>query len=146
MQRKNGFTLIEMMIVVSIVSILAAIAIPAYSDYIRRSKISEAVAELSSMKLKMEQYFQDKRTYTDSCTANTVAPLPAATKEFTFACPTRTDTTYVVTATGNPGTIMAGFTYTINQAGVKQTLALPTGWPGAGNTTTCWITKKGDLC
>ncbi len=56
MQRPNGFTLIELMIVVAIIGILAAIAIPAYSDYIVRSKVSEAVASLSACKTSVSEY------------------------------------------------------------------------------------------
>ena len=57
MPRSRGFTLIELMIAVAIVAILAAIAIPSYSEYIRRSRITEAISALSGMRVKMEQFF-----------------------------------------------------------------------------------------
>ena len=49
MKRVKGFTLVELMIAVVVVSILAAIALPAYSNYVKRGKISEATANLGSL-------------------------------------------------------------------------------------------------
>lgn len=140
MHRQTGFTLIEVMVVVVIIAILSAIAVPQYSDYVTRSKITEAVAGLSDMRVRMEQYFQDNRTYVGACAAGTVAPLPTALN-FTFACPALSATAYTVTATGAGS--MAGFTYSVNQANVRATSSVPSGW---ATSATCWVTKKDGSC
>ncbi|RFO97563.1 prepilin-type cleavage/methylation domain-containing protein [Rhodoferax lacus] len=139
--RQVGFTLIEVMVTVAIIGILSAIAIPAYTDYILRGRITESVANLSDMRVKMEQFFQDNRTYVGACANGTVAPLPTATALFTFTCPTLTASAYTVTATGAGS--MSGFVFTIDQSNVRATTGVPTGWT---TSTTCWVVKKDGSC
>jgi type IV pilus assembly protein PilA len=55
---QKGFTLIELMIVVAIIGILAAIAIPAYSDYTERAKVSELVTMASACKASVTEFYQ----------------------------------------------------------------------------------------
>ena len=60
---QKGFTLIELMIVVAIIGILAAIAIPAYSDYTKRAKVTELVTAASACKASVSEYFQAQQAY-----------------------------------------------------------------------------------
>jgi type IV pilus assembly protein PilE len=142
MNQHKGFTLIEIMIVVAIIGILMAIAIPAYGNYVKRAKITEAVGALSEMRVKLEQYFQDNRTYVGACGTTGVAALPASSKSFDFACPSAslTATGYVVTATGKASANMDGFSYTINQANVRASTITASGW---NSNAACWVLGPG---
>ncbi|WP_194722884.1 type IV pilin protein [Noviherbaspirillum malthae] len=136
--RQSGITLIELMVAVAIVGILGAIALPAYRDYVTRGRIPQATNNLSTLRVQLEQYFQDNRTYVGACANNTVAPLPAS-DDFVYTCPTLTATTFIAQAAGR-GT-MSDFTYRINESNARSTTAAPSGW---GTTPAdCWITKKG---
>lgn len=142
MKFAKGFTLVELMIVVVIVAILSAVAFPAYNDYVIRGKIPDATSNLAATRVKMEQFFQDNRSYGTGPGA-CGATLPTSTY-FTYSC-TGTGTpltTYTITATGS-GT-MNGFTYTITETNTKATPAAPAGW--TPTSTTCWITGKGGKC
>lgn len=143
----RGFTLIELMIVVAIISILVAIAIPNYNDYVTRSKITEAVGTLSDLRVRMEQYFQDNRFYNADGSAGDAtcgSVTQAATANFTFACATaNSGQTYLWSATGTGS--MTGFTYTVNQTNTRTTtIAAGAAWPAVAQN--CWVTSKGGGC
>jgi type IV pilus assembly protein PilE len=134
MKTNNGFTLVELLVVVAIIGILAAVGFPAYNDYTTRGKIAEATSALSDGRIKMEQFFLDNRFYTGG-------PAPAATANFTYAVSGASTTAYTITATGTGG--MSQYAYTINQANAK-TSTVPTAWlpSGTTNPVACWVTKK----
>ncbi|HMT79345.1 MAG TPA: type IV pilin protein [Azonexus sp.] len=140
----RGFTLIEIMIVVAIIAILVTVALPSYQDYVLRSRNVEGTNELSAMRSRMEQYFQDRRTYQTTTDGSFSPPCLQSTTAgtYTVACTAAdlTDTAYKVTATGSGPT--AAFIFTINERGTKATES--TLW---GHTsTTCWLMQRSDGC
>lgn len=134
MKQQNGFTLVELMIVVVIVAILASVAFPAYQDYVVRGKLAEATSYLADARVKMEQYFQDNRTYdAGGCPAS----VATSSDYFTYTCTNLGTDTYLITATGKSD--LSAYSFSVNQDNVKSTTSP---W---GNGA-CWITTKGGAC
>jgi type IV pilus assembly protein PilA len=80
MKKQHGFTLIELMIVVAIIGILAAIAIPAYQDYIARSQAAEGVELLGGAKVPMAEYYADKGQWPTSASLNSATDSPVGNR------------------------------------------------------------------
>lgn len=130
---QHGFTLIELMVVVAIIGFLAAIAIPAYTDYVTKGKVAEATSTLGDLKVKMEQYYQDNRTYVGA----PCAPANGA-KYFSYSCDVQTATAFSLVADGVNE--MAGFQYTVDQDNAKTSAYV------GGSSGGCWLTSKGASC
>jgi type IV pilus assembly protein PilE len=132
---QKGFTLIELMIVVLIIGVLAKIAMPSYVDYVKRGKAAEATSTLADLRVKMEQYYQDNRTYV----GGTCAPASGA-KYFTYSCTAQTATAYTLQAAGNASENMGNFNFTVDESNAKTST-----FDGTSGGT-CWLTNKGATC
>jgi type IV pilus assembly protein PilE len=146
MEQQRGFTIIELMIAVAIIAILAAVALPAYNDYVQRSKLVEAFTGLADFRVRMEQFYQDNRRY-DGAGLNGCGSAAPNSKFFTFACApgAAPAQTYTITATGVANQGLTNFVYTLNEANVRATTTLGTGWTGAPNPA-CWVRRKDGSC
>ena len=146
------------MIVVAIIGILAAIAVPTYNEYVLRGRLSAMRNVLTDVRAKMELYYQDNRTYVgttsstpciagmtyyySSATSGTVSSSSSA--DFTLTC-TTASTSFTLTATGSSG-LVSGFTYTINQQDTKTTTTTAGSQWGGKSWSSCWAFKKSDAC
>jgi type IV pilus assembly protein PilE len=134
----RGFTLIELMVTVAIIGILLSVAIPLYTGYTTRARLSEAFSALGGAQPAAEQFWSNNRTYAGFAAAT---GFPANTANFTYTLTNATTSSYTLTATGAGKT--SGFVYTIDQNGNRATTASPAGW---GTSTSCWVDHTGGTC
>ena len=138
-----GFTLAELLVTLAVLAILAAIALPPYTDHLRRARIVEATTRLADYRVQQEQYFLDNRRYDDGAGECGHAPGPRAPSDvFALAC-TATASTYEVVAAGIAGRGMEGFVYTIDHANARATPSVPPGWTASDR---CWVTRRDGSC
>ena len=125
---KRGFTLIELMIALVIVAILAAVALPAYNDQLRKSVRAQAQAFLNDAASRQQQYLAEKRNYAGSVPALGVTAPASVSSAFVVA---------VAAAAGPPPTFLITATASGEQA--KDACAVMT-IDSAGNRTpaSCW--------
>lgn len=131
-----GFTLVELMIAVAIVGIISTFAIPSYSNYMIRSRLTEAPPQLLTASAKMERTYLDNRAYT--------CPGAVTDTRFTVTC-TGDATSFTLTASNlsSAGLGSAGdYKFTLNQLGVRGTTA----FPSTTGSTTCWLADKNGSC
>lgn len=143
----SGFTVLEVMIAVAIVAILAGIALPSYFQYLARSRIVAATSSLSDFRVKMEQFFQDNRSYAKAG-GDCGVDNPPASQYFELMCDGASVNGYQVTANGKGNMSPFRYQLTVN-AGVvgRSTLAVdtPSGWhyPTPNN---CWAIRPDGSC
>lgn len=107
---QKGFTLIELMIVVAIIGILAAIALPAYQDYTARAQMSEALILADGQKGAVTEYYADKGVFPDSNdSAGIAAPGDISGK---YVAQVAVRTSGVITASMKASQVAAGITST----------------------------------
>jgi len=108
---QKGFTLIELMIVVAIIGILAAVAIPAYSNYTKKAKFTEIVSGTSAMKIAVEDCLNDNTGTVTMCNSG-VSAVPAAIGTFGKFGLSMSVTNSTISAQGNAQVDSATYTLT----------------------------------
>lgn len=126
-QMQKGFTLIELMIVVAIIGILAAVALPAYQDYTIKAKVANAVSSVGSLKTAVALCAQEAGGVLTSCDTTTAAaptniPVFTATKEVASA--SVADGVITMTFATNIGTGVDGLAVTFTPSSVADQTSL----------------------
>ena len=133
MKRSKGFTLIEMMIVVVIVVILAAVALPGYQDHVRKTRRTQAKADLMEIAQILEREFTVRRSYADFDISTFNQSPRTGTKYYDITLNPQTATTYTIVATpaGGQAADSKCLILTLNQLGAKTA-------SGSLGTAGCW--------
>ena len=141
--KHSGFTLIELMVTVAIVSLLAAVAFPSYQEQVRKGKRAEGKARLSQAAQLLERSYSDNNTYVVAAGFPTLFGLTAATTVYSGSN-NETNSPYVVTIAATAST----YTLTATPAGAQVgdtkcgNLSLTNtglkGITGTGAVTDCW--------
>jgi len=165
MQHTKGFTLIELMVTVAVIAILAAIALPAYNDYVLRAKFAEATGNLADLRVKMEQYYADNRRYSTTAGGGVCGipgapdgntPTAADQRYFTYRCASTNpagnpagDQAFTLFADGVATQSLGGLHFTVDQSNTKTTVvdggsAMASN--GYASNAGCWLRKKPSSC
>ena len=95
----HGFTLVELLIVMAIVGILAAVAYPSYAAYVLKSRRSDGLTALSQNQVILERCYAQNLSYNGACAALPAFPLASPKGYYSVALSNNTATTYTLTAT-----------------------------------------------
>ncbi len=130
---QQGFTLIELMIVVAIIGILAAVAIPAYQDYVTKAKVSKVAAAVESVKLAVAQFAQESGGVLSSGGVGLLPATPWASLGLPNNSAPTTTTEVDGIQVGTAGTIVANIPATL--IGTACNISFT---PTVGSTALTW--------
>lgn len=108
MRNVRGFTLIELMIVVAIVAIIAAIAIPSYTEQVRKGRRADAARVVGQLQLDLERWRAECPSYANSACVSGVYPQPPFSEYYTTTITAASPTAYTITSSPKAGTAQAG--------------------------------------
>lgn len=130
-----GFTLIELLIAVTIIGVLAAIAVPAYNQYVRRAQRVDATAALLRIQSAQERFYLNNNSYADS--AEDLGITETENGYYTLAIDSETPTTsYTATATATGGQLADTDcqVFTVTEQGTRTSVDAD----GADSSAVCW--------
>ena len=147
--RMAGFSLIEIMVTVSLVAVLARFAIPTYQSYVLRGKVSQAFSQLSAWSIGMQQVYQDNRSYSGggatTCLSSGAGAAPTLnTGDFAYSCSNMSASTFTLSATGKSGTSVYNYVYTLDNTGARTT-STPSG-AAFPSSASCWVASSNGGC
>ncbi|WP_434358412.1 pilin [Parasalinivibrio latis] len=124
MKKQQGFSLIELMIVVAVIGVLSAIAIPAYQDYVKKSEAAAGLATLRSLQTNIDLYQQEKGSFPAA-----VTDVGGNTDMTNLG-----SITLAATASGGTATFAFNANTSINTKTIVYTKSNSNGWSCANNT------------
>jgi type IV pilus assembly protein PilE len=133
-ERKKGFTLIEMMIILVIVAILVSLAVPSFRDTIRKSRRSDGINAITDIHLAQERWRANSTTYATLVQLGKANPMPSPDGHYNIAVTSNTATAYSITATaqGDQANDSCGnFTLAFNAGTITKTTS-------SGVADQCW--------
>lgn len=132
--RVSGFTLVEAIITLLVLSILSAFAVNGYVSFVKRARSGDAIQQLDRFRTRMEKAFQDNGNYgVGTCAVS----LPTEVDQFTYSCVlTSVNQAYTASATGS--VTMIGYQFSINDQGLRRTVT----FPNATVPANCWMVEK----
>ncbi len=137
MGKHTGFTLIELLTTVVVIAILAAVAMPSYSSYMRKAKFHDAFTTLLALNSQEQLYWTNNHSYGQ--TACGVGALPTGTKYFSLTCDlNNSQQGFLITAKGQGD--LLNYNFTIDQAGKRVTIDFP---GASGLPAACWLDAPG---